>query len=296
LPGLRILIADVHEPVRRGLRALLEAQSGWQVIGEAQDGQEAVDQVAAPKPDIVVLEIGMPRLNGLEALRQITKTEPQTKVLVLTMHESDELIRAILDAGACGFATKAGATTELIFAIGALRKNKTNFISKVEQMMLDSFLHGTSARARGTVFRPHLTLRQREILQLLAEGKTSKEVAVQLQSSVKTAETHRANIIKSSTVIPSANWSVTPCGTTSSSHRVKQSFGPTGRAGRLRGHWCKVTHRRKKAHQAARAPLAKRSICKRLAKSPCGIPLALWCAVLDVEVTGGQRTRGRDRT
>lgn len=195
MQGLRILIADDHELVRRGLRALLEAQSGWQVVGEAQDGQEAVDQVAALKPDIVILDIGMPRLNGLEALRQIVKASPQTKVLVLTMHESDELIRGTLDAGAYGFVSKSGPTTELIFAVDALRKTKTYFTSKVEQMMLDSFLYGPSSRTKGTL-RPHLTLRQREILQLLAEGKTSKEVAVQLAISVKTAETHRANIMK----------------------------------------------------------------------------------------------------
>jgi DNA-binding NarL/FixJ family response regulator len=196
LEGLRILIADDHELVRRGLRALLEAQLGWQVIAEAQDGQEAVDQVTSLKPDIAILDIGMPRLNGLEALRRINKMAPETKVLVLTMHESDELIHATLDAGASGFVTKSGATAELVFAIDALKKNKTYFTSKVEQMMLNSYLHGIGGRAKSDVFRPHLTLRQREILQLLAEGKTSKEVASQLEISVKTAETHRANIMK----------------------------------------------------------------------------------------------------
>jgi DNA-binding NarL/FixJ family response regulator len=196
LQGLQILIADDHELVRRGLRALLEAQADWQVVAEAQDGQEAVDQVVSLKPDVAILDIGMPRLNGLEALRRIAKMAPETKVLVLTMHESDELIRAALDAGACGFVTKSGATTELVFAIEALRKNKTYFTSKVEQMMLDSFLYGPGGRAKGAVVRPRLTLRQREILQLLAEGKTSKEVASQLEISVKTAETHRANIMK----------------------------------------------------------------------------------------------------
>lgn len=196
MQGLRILIADDHELVRRGLRALLETQQGWQVIAEAQDGQEAVDQTASLKPDIAILDIGMPRLNGLEAVRRIAKMVPQTKVLVLTMHDSDELIRATLDAGASGFITKSGATSELIFAVDALRKSKTYFTSRVEQMMLDSFLRGPSRQGDKPALQNQLTLRQREILQLLAEGNTSKDVATQLTLSVKTVETHRANIMK----------------------------------------------------------------------------------------------------
>jgi len=196
MPGLRILIADDHEVVRRGLRTVLEAEAGWQVVAEVQDGREAVQETLRIKPDVAILDLAMPRLNGLEALRQIAKASPQTKVLILTMHDSDELVRAALDAGARGYVTKSSVARDLTTAVEALRQNKTFFTPRVDQMILNSFLHGGTGSLETVSSRDRLTSRQREILQLLAEGKTSKEVAVELNISVKTAETHRANIMR----------------------------------------------------------------------------------------------------
>ena len=196
MPGLRILIADDHEVVRRGLRTVLEAEAGWQVVAEVQDGREAVQETLRIKPDVAILDLAMPRLNGLEALRQIAKASPQTKVLILTMHDSDELVRAALDAGARGYVTKSSVARDLTTAVEALRQNKTFFTPRVDQMILNSFLHGGTGSLETVSSRDRLTSRQREILQLLAEGKTSKEVAAVLGVSTKTVETHRANIMK----------------------------------------------------------------------------------------------------
>lgn len=148
------------------------------------------------KPDVTVMDIGMPSLNGLEATRQIMKSVENSKVLILTMHDSDPLIREVLDAGARGYVLKTDAGRDLVTAVDALRRNKTFFTSKVAQMVLDGYLKKDLAPEdrRGRTGR--LTPRQREIVQLLAEGKSSKEVAVALNLSVKTAETHRANIMR----------------------------------------------------------------------------------------------------
>jgi DNA-binding NarL/FixJ family response regulator len=194
---LRLLVADDHEVVRKGLRALLEEQPGWKVEAEAVDGREAVKKAQELKPDIAVMDIGMPSLNGLEATRQILKTNSRTKVLILTMHESDPLIREVLDAGAKGYLLKTDASRDLIAAVDAIRRNKTFFTSKVAQMVLDGYLkRRTPTTDDETLASGRLTPRQREIVQLLAEGKSSKEVAVALGLSVKTAETHRANIMR----------------------------------------------------------------------------------------------------
>jgi len=193
---LRLLVADDHEVVRKGLRALLEEQPGWKVEAEAADGRDAVKKAQELKPDIAVMDIGMPSLNGLEATRQILKTTARTKVLILTMHESDPLIREVLDAGARGYLLKTDASRDLIAAVDAVRRNKTFFTSKVAQMVLDGYLKRKTASEDNSLARGRLTPRQREIVQLLAEGKSSKEVAVALGLSVKTAETHRANIMR----------------------------------------------------------------------------------------------------
>jgi DNA-binding NarL/FixJ family response regulator len=194
----RILLADDHEVVRAGLRALLEEQSGWEVVAEAVDGRDAVEKAGKLKPDAVVIDIAMPSLNGLEAVRQIVKAVPNTKVLVLTMYDSDPLIQQVLQAGARGYLLKSDAGRDLVSAIEALRRNKTFFTPKVSQMVLEGYLdknpkekeHESEAESL------RLTSRQREIVQLLAEGKSSKEVAAVLGLSVKTAETHRANIMR----------------------------------------------------------------------------------------------------
>jgi len=195
--GVRLLLADDHEIVRRGLRALLEAEPGWQVAAEAADGRDAVEKAQQIKPDIAILDISMPSLNGLEATRQIVKGISQTKVLVLTMHNSDPLIQRVLEAGARGYLLKSDAARDLVAAVDALRRNKTFFTPKVAQLVLEGYLDKNpreSASPEGGSFR--LTDRQREIVQLLAEGKSSKEVASALGLSVKTAETHRANIMR----------------------------------------------------------------------------------------------------
>ena len=198
MPPFRILLADDHEVVRAGLRALLEEQSGWEVVGEAVDGRDAVDKASKLKPDVVVIDIAMPSLNGLEAVRQIIKAVPNVKVLVLTMYDSDPLIQQVLQAGARGYLLKSDAGRDLVSAIEALRRNKTFFTPKVSQMVLEGYLDKNpkekETEAENESLR--LTSRQREIVQLLAEGKSSKEVAAVLGLSVKTAETHRANIMR----------------------------------------------------------------------------------------------------
>jgi DNA-binding NarL/FixJ family response regulator len=196
MPPVRLLIADDHEIVRRGFRAILEAQPDCEVVGESGDGRKAVDMAKELRPDIVVLDISMPSLNGLEAARQILKSRPQTKILILTMHESDSLIREVLDAGARGYILKTDAGRDLVAAVDALRRNKTFFTSRVAQMILDGYLKGDTKSDDTDGLGDRLTPRQREIVQLLAEGKSSKEVAVALGLSVKTAETHRANIMR----------------------------------------------------------------------------------------------------
>lgn len=193
---LRILIADDHDLVRKGIRSLLEAQKGWEVVGEARDGRDAVEKAGKLKPDVIILDHGMPRLNGLEAVRRIMKVHPQAKVLIVTMHDSDELIREVLDAGARGYVTKSDTGQDLVEAVEALSRNKTYFTSKVDQMVLDRFLQINTGKADAKPTRDRLTSRQREIVQLLAEGKTSKEVATILGLSTKTVETHRAQIMR----------------------------------------------------------------------------------------------------
>jgi len=193
LSELRILIADDHELMRRGVRSLLEAEAGWKVVGEAADGQELVEKTEKLRPDVVVLDISMPRLNGLEAAHRIKKILPEVKILILSMHDSEQLARSVLDAGARGYIAKSDTARDLVIAIEALRRNKTFFTPKVDQLVLDSFLR--SASTKKTLQNP-LTSRQREIVQLLTEGKSSKEVAALLNLSIKTIETHRANIMK----------------------------------------------------------------------------------------------------
>jgi DNA-binding NarL/FixJ family response regulator len=201
---LRILIADDHEIVRRGLIALLRPHPGWEICGEARDGREAVRMVSELRPDIVILDLGMPNLNGLEAARQMLRNDPQCKILVLTITDTDEAVRAALEAGACGFVLKSDATRDLVSAVVALQENRTFFtsqISKVVQEKLDqhrSAQENSSGQAQANLerhtSRSILTPREREVVQLLAEGKSTKGVAQHLNISEKTAETHRTNI------------------------------------------------------------------------------------------------------
>jgi len=197
---LRILIADDHEVARRGICALLESHPGWEVCGEARDGREAVELAATLKPQIILLDIGMPNLNGLEAARQILASSPETAILILTMQDSDQVVREVLRAGARGFLLKSDAGRDLVAAVEALQLHRTFFTTRVSRMVLEGFLdrdnrpeqHHRHQEESGDV----LTGREREVIQLLAEGKTSKEVAVALNLSVKTAETHRTNLMR----------------------------------------------------------------------------------------------------
>jgi DNA-binding NarL/FixJ family response regulator len=191
---LRILIADDHEVARRGIRALLESHPGWEVCAEAADGREAVNAASRLKPDLVLLDIGMPSLNGLDATRQILAAEPDTRVLILTMHDSEQVVREVLAAGARGFLLKSDAGRDLVAAVEALQHNRTFFTTKVAQLVLEGYLRPDPDSERS--LRSVLTPREREVIQLLAEGKTTKEVATTLNLSVKTAETHRTNLMR----------------------------------------------------------------------------------------------------
>jgi DNA-binding NarL/FixJ family response regulator len=188
----RILLADDHEIVRRGLRNLIDDRPEWSICCEAADGREAVAEAMRAKPDIVVMDIAMPRMNGLEAARRIVDKLPRTEVLILTMHESKQLIQDVLKSGARGYILKSDAGKDLVAGIEALLDHKPFFSQKVSEVVLEGFLKGKGAEAE----EDELTPREREIVQLLAEGKSNKETAAVLGISVKTVEAHRANLMR----------------------------------------------------------------------------------------------------
>jgi DNA-binding NarL/FixJ family response regulator len=196
LTKLRILIADDHELVRRGLKVLLSPRPNWIVCGEAISGREAVALATQHQPDIVIMDISMPGLNGLEATRKIRKALPKTQVLILSLHYSDQLVRDVIDAGARGYLLKSDASRDILNAVEALASHRPFFTSGAAQIVLDGFCKQGSAPERIPVKGQRLSSREREIVQLLAEGQSSKEVAVTLGISVKTAETHRSNIMR----------------------------------------------------------------------------------------------------
>jgi DNA-binding NarL/FixJ family response regulator len=192
---LRILVADDHEIVRRGLVSIIKSQPNWEVCAEADNGRQAVELAKQLRPGIVILDIGMPTLNGLEATRQILCDNPQARILILTITDTDQAIRDVLDAGARGFLLKSDAARDLVSAIDALQYNKTFFTARVAEMVLSGY-RGTSGAPKKNLLLPKLTSREYEVVQLLAEGKSTKEVASHLGLSVKTAETHRSNIMR----------------------------------------------------------------------------------------------------
>jgi DNA-binding NarL/FixJ family response regulator len=193
---LRILVADDHDLMRRGLKALLESHPGWSICAEAHTGREAVAKAEELRPDIVILDITMPELNGVEAARRILKASPNTEILVLSVHYSDQLIRDILDAGVRGYIVKSDSDRDLIIAVEALANHKPFFTPRATELILSNFNNKGGSTEVPDVIGDRLTSREREIVQLLSEGKTSKEVASMLGISVKTAETHRANIMR----------------------------------------------------------------------------------------------------
>jgi len=194
---LRILIADDHEVVRQGLCTLLQSHEGWEICGEASNGRDAVDKAKLLKPDVVILDIGMPHLNGLVATRQLMQQSPHYKIIVLTITDSDQVIREALDAGARGFVLKSDAARDLVAAVEAIQRNRMFFTPRVNDLVLAGFLdRGHNGSSGHSPRLPELTPREREVIQLLAEGKSSKEVASLLNLSTKTAETHRSNIMR----------------------------------------------------------------------------------------------------
>jgi len=193
---LRILIADDHDLMRRGVKALLQSRAGWEVCGEAHTGREAVSKAEELKPDVVILDISMPDLNGVDAAKRIRKASPDTEVLILSVHYSDQLIRDILEAGVRGYIVKSDSDRDLVIAVETLANHKPFFTPRATEVMLTNFNEGKTKADLPETMRDRLTSREREIVQLLAEGKSSKEVASSLNISVKTAETHRANIMR----------------------------------------------------------------------------------------------------
>jgi DNA-binding NarL/FixJ family response regulator len=191
---LRILLADDHTVVRQGLRKVLEERPEWQVVAEAGDGRDAVRLAEQHKPDVAVLDVAMPLLNGIEATRQITRRVPQTKVLVLSMYSDEAYVTQMLKAGATGYLLKDSADVDLLQAVQAVSQGKSFFSPAVARLMSDDY-----ARQRGenAVDRyESLSEREREIFQLVAEGKTNKEIAALLFISPSTVETHRARIME----------------------------------------------------------------------------------------------------
>jgi DNA-binding NarL/FixJ family response regulator len=187
--SVRILIADDHDVVRMGVRLLLESQPGWVVCGEARTGREAVAKALELRPDVIVLDVSMPELNGIEVTRQIRKSMPAS-ILIVTMYDSDRMARAAIEAGASGYLSKADAGQVLIDAVNALLGHQTFVSDRVH--LADGIV---TSKQDAAVVRPDpLTPREREVLQLLAEGRSNKEVAVALDISPKTVETHRARI------------------------------------------------------------------------------------------------------
>ena len=193
--SLRIVVVDDHGVVRRGVRALLESHPGWEVVGEGGNGRDAVELVRTLRPHVIVLDLSMPDMNGLEATRQIVAESPQTEVLVLTMHHSEQLARDVLQAGARGYLLKSDADQNLIAAVDNLRQHKPFLTSTVTEFVLDGYMQLTDSSSRDDS-AAMVTPREREIIQLIAEGHSSKQAATTLGVSVKTVDTHRANIMR----------------------------------------------------------------------------------------------------
>lgn len=189
----RILIADDHELFRRGVKATIGDVPEWAVVAEAGDGEEAARLAGELSPDVAILDMSMPRLNGLEATRRILAIAPATRVLMLTAHDSEQLIREVLDTGAHGYLLKSDAGRLLVTAIEALLDERPFFTTKVAQMLVSGYLH---RREAGATQSARLSPRECHIVQLLAEGKSNKDVARALEISVKTVETHRSNIMR----------------------------------------------------------------------------------------------------
>ena len=195
---LSILLADDHAVVRRGLRGILEARDGWTVVGESEDGRAAVALAGQLRPDVAILDIAMPGLNGLEATRLIRTVSPATEILVFTMAESEELVRKVLTAGARGYLLKSDLDRSIVAAVEALAAHRSYFNPAISEQILQGYLRGRAADGvvpiTGT--GEQLTSREREIAQAISEGHSNKEIARKLEISVKTVETHRTSLMR----------------------------------------------------------------------------------------------------
>jgi two-component system, NarL family, response regulator NreC len=195
MTAIRILLADDHTVMRRGLRALLERQPGFQVVGEAADGAEAVEVALREKPDVAVLDIGMPLLNGIEAARRIVDKLPATAVVILSMHSDESYVLRTLKAGARGYLLKDAPESDLINAIHAVHQGKAFFSPTISKMLVEDYMRQMQRRGIEDTYEL-LTPREREVLQLLGEGKSNKEIATRLDLSLYTVETHRSNMLE----------------------------------------------------------------------------------------------------
>lgn len=192
---LRILVADDHELVRRGILGLLGTQRAWKVAGEAANARQSVEKTKKLQPDVVILDIGMPDFDGLEATRLIKQAAPNAKILILTMHESNLMVRRVLEAGARGYVLKSDLAAHLVKAVKGISKGKIYLTPKVSEIVLEGFLgKGTESHRAGSS-RARPTPRETEIIRLLAEGKANKAIAAELGIAVRTVETHRAKIM-----------------------------------------------------------------------------------------------------
>lgn len=193
---IRVLLADDHTIVRQGLRALLDSQEDIEVVGEAEDGRQAFEKTKELIPDIVVIDITMPNLNGIEATRQIKKLNPEIKVLVLTVHDNEEYIHQILQAGASGYLLKESAVTDLVSAINAVKKGGIFLSPAISKVVVKDYIRHAEEGTGDFDSLNILTNREREVLQLIAEGHTNREVAHLLKLSVKTVDVHRSHIME----------------------------------------------------------------------------------------------------
>ncbi len=192
---IRIMLADDHTVIRKGLRALLERQDGFLVVAEAADGREAVEIAASLCPDVAVMDIGMPNLNGIEAARRITEKRPETAVVILSMHADESYVLRALKSGARGYLLKDSPEEDLINAIRAVHQGKAFFSPEISKMLAEDYMRRMRQRGVDDSYEL-LTPREREILQMLGEGKSNKDVATKLNLSLHTVETHRGNILE----------------------------------------------------------------------------------------------------
>ncbi len=192
---IRVLICDDHTILREGIRLLLNSQPDIEVVAEAVDGREAVDKAHQAKPDIILMDIAMPLLNGLEATKQIRRDNPNARVLVLTMYESDEYVSQMLEAGAAGYVLKKVAGSELVYAIHSVYNGEAFLYPSITKRLVEDYLRRVELGQERDSF-DGLTDREREVLQLIAEGHTNKEIADLLNLSVRTVQNHRAHIME----------------------------------------------------------------------------------------------------